>query len=392
MMRERAISLAEEATGVEEKTSPSVDISRAAHGLRGAPTSIRCGGAPEAGDRRQRSVLTRSRQARRGPECLDRMNTSLGFTLSGVASILIWSTTVAVSRLVMERLGVFPGTSAILLLSGLLLVGLATLRERGLGWARRISRPHALRAAPLFVLYMVCLNGAIGLAETRLQAIVAGLANYIWPTMILVFSIVLLKRRPRPAPLAAGVVLVLAGIVAATSVTAGGLGSLGAARAPVLPVLLGLVAGLAWGLYSVIGRAYPQEAPTGALGLFLLAAGLVAAALGAGSWRTFNPTEPAIAMGIYMVLFPTSLAYWLWSRAMQRGDVATLGVLSNLIPVLSAGLAVAVLGVPWRWELVVGAVLVSAGAGVSRLAFRGDRPDGSEEAAASHGGRDADPA
>jgi drug/metabolite transporter (DMT)-like permease len=292
------------------------------------------------------------------------------YTLLGTASVLIWSTTIAVSRLVMERLGVFPGSSVILFSSGLLLFAFVSLRTRGFHWLVRVSRPHALRAGPLFVLYMVCLNGAVGLAQTRIEAIVAGLANYIWPAMILVFSILLLGRRARAVPLAGGLVLFVAGILAATSVTAGGIGSLaGALRSPTLSVLLGLVAGVAWGLYSVIGRACRQEVPIGALSLFLLVAGGATAALGATAWNGFSPSLPILGLVGYMVLFPTSLAYGLWGLAMQRGDVATLGALSNLIPVLSAGLAVLALGVPLRWELAAGAMLVSLGAAVSRWAF-----------------------
>jgi drug/metabolite transporter (DMT)-like permease len=277
----------------------------------------------------------------------------------------------------MERLGVFPGSAIVLLAAGVVLIGTSAWRTGGFGWVKRVSPAHALRAAPLFVLYMACMNGAVGLAESRTEAIAAGLANYIWPTMILVFSVVLLKRRPRPGWLAAGVALAFGGIVAATSVTTGGLGAFTVAVGrPALPVLLGLVAGVAWGLYSVLGRAYPQAEPIGALGLFLLCAGCVTAALGAAEWGRIDPAWPAIPLALYLIFFPTSLAYSLWGVAMQRGDVATLAAASNLIPVFSAGLAVAVLGVPWRWELAVGAVLVSLGAAVARLAFRGPKRRG----------------
>ena len=130
------------------------------------------------------------------------------------------------------------------------------------------------------------------------------------------------------------------------------------------------MAGVAWGLYSVLVRVHRQAVPSGAIGLFLLAAGLIMAALGCGDWGAVRFDLRTTLVVAYMACLPTSIAYWLWDLAMQDGDVPTLGALSNLIPVVSAAFAIAVLGVAWRWELVGGAVLVSLGAVVARRAFR----------------------
>jgi drug/metabolite transporter (DMT)-like permease len=292
-------------------------------------------------------------------------------TSLGLVSILIWSTTVATSRLVMEGFGVFPGAAVVLLAAGLILFSATCLRYRGAGWIRRLSLPHLVRAGPVFVVYMLSMYGAVGLARTRVEGIVGGLANYIWPTLILVFSVLLLRARPRAAPLVLGSALALVGIGIGASANAGGIAQLAAAlRNPTLSLGLGLVAGVAWGLYSVLGRLRRQAVPSGALSLFLLTAGAVMAVIGVREWGRIDADLATVLVAVYMACLPTSLAYWLWDLAMKDGDVPALGAASNLIPILSASLAIALLGVGWRWELILGAGLVSLGAAVARWAFR----------------------
>ncbi|MDD4903785.1 MAG: EamA family transporter [Candidatus Bipolaricaulis sp.] len=297
-------------------------------------------------------------------------------TALGLLAMAIWSTTVGASRVVMERLGSFPGAAVVLVCGGLVLIAATTVRYRGLGWIGKLSVAHIAVTGPLFILYMVAMYGAVGLAQTRVEAIAAGLANYLWPTMILVFAIVFLRARPRGLPLALGSALAVSGIALAASTNVGGVRELAAVfRAPSVSLGLGLVAGVAWGLYSVLVRVHRQSVPSGAVGLFLLAAGAIMAALGGTAlggfgWEGVRFDARTALVVVYMACLPTSLAYWLWDLAMRDGDVPTLGALSNGIPIVAAGFAMAVLGVAWRWELVGGAVLVSLGAVVARGAFR----------------------
>lgn len=296
----------------------------------------------------------------------------------------IWSTTVGASRVVMERVGAFPGAAVVLLAGGVLLLIATSVRYRGVGWVCRLSTRHLVYAGPLFVLYMVAMYCAVGLATTRVEAIAAGLANYLWPTMILVFAVLLLRERPRGLPLALGSVLALCGIALAASTNVGGLRELAAVlQTPPLSLGLGLVAGVAWGLYSVLVRVHRQAVPSGAIALFLIVAGLIMAGVGGADWAAVRLDLPTTLVVLYTACLPTSLAYWLWDLAMRDGDLPALGALSNLIPVVSAGFAMAVLGVAWRWELAGGAILVSLGAVVARGAFRTAARSSREDESAS---------
>jgi len=221
-------------------------------------------------------------------------------TVGGLASIGIWSTSISVSRLVTEDLGVLPASSLVLLAAGALLFAITSVRERGVSWLKRLAPKHLAICGPLFIGYILLLYVAVGVAPTRLDALIAGLANYLWPTMILVFSVLILKHRARHWLLVPGVVLSLAGILLASSVTLGGWRAMlsGLAGVPWF-LAIGLIAALLWGLYSVLARVHRQTVSSGAVAVFLLVAGLVALIVSRGQWSESIWTTRAMLSGVY---------------------------------------------------------------------------------------------
>jgi drug/metabolite transporter (DMT)-like permease len=293
-------------------------------------------------------------------------------TLRGVVSVLVWATSVPVSRIALEELGLYLGTSIVLLGAAVFLLSLTTIGARGVGWTRRLSLAHLGVCGPLFVGYELLLYAAVGLARSREQAIVAGLANYLWPSLIFVFSVLLLRTRVRRSWLGAGIFACVGGIALAASGDAGGWLTLArAVPGASLSVGLGASAAVCWGLYSVLATVFRQTESRGAIGLFLFVAGATALPLGLNRIGEAAWSWQAIAAVSYMALVPNSVAYWLWDEAMRDGNVPTLAALANAIPVLSAAIGAVLLGLGARIELLVGASLVTFGAGISRLSFRG---------------------
>lgn len=296
----------------------------------------------------------------------DTLATGLGFI-----AIVLWSTTISAARGVLEKMGVLLGTSFVFLLSGVLLILLTSVRARGLSWLSRLSPKHLVVCGPLFISYMCLFYLALGIARTRTEAIVVGLINLLWPTMILIFSIPLLGKRPRPFWFVLGLVTGLGGIVLAMSVQSESLGTLIKALGKSgLPMLMALAASVVWGLYSNLARRYPQAIPTGAVALFLLITGGALLGPGLGAWQEVTWSLRTAAELAYMAVFPTALAYSLWDTAMRDGNIALLGSSSNLIPVLATLIASAYLQVTLRWELLGGALGVVLGAFLCQLAFR----------------------
>jgi len=292
--------------------------------------------------------------------------TSLGFV-----AILLWSTTVPAARSVLEKFGPLFGMSLVFSISGLLLLLLTSIRARGFGWVARLSKKHLVVCGPLFIGYLCFFYLALGIAKTRTETVVAGLINYLWPMMILVFSIPLLRKRPHPFTFVLGIVISLGGIVLAMSVQAESLSALvGALGKSGLPILLAFVGSLMWGLYSNLAKRYPQTVSTGAVGLFLLVTGFALLGTGLGEWQKVIWNLRVVIELAYMIVFPASLAYCFWDIAMRDGDITLLGSASNLIPVLATLIASAYLQVTLRWELLGGALGVVFGAFLCQIAFR----------------------
>ena len=306
-------------------------------------------------------------------------------TFLGLVAIALWSTSVPATRDLLERLGTIPGTSLSLLLAGTFLLLATSAQTRGLGWIGRLSVRHLLLCGPLFIAYFACLNLALGMAETRSEAIVAGLVNYLWPTFVLVFSVALSPARPRPLTFLAGIGVSLGGIALAASAQFASLG-IAPLVGGVLPLLFALGASVVWGLYSNLTRRFPQSHSAGAVGLFLFLGGAALGLASPGRWPRIDWTPAATLELAYVVVFPLSLAYALWDVAMRDGSLPLVGSASNSIPILSTAIGSAYLGVAFRGELIGGAALVVLGALLSQAAFRSRRkppPPGESEPGAA---------
>jgi drug/metabolite transporter (DMT)-like permease len=244
-------------------------------------------------------------------------------TLFGLAAILLWSG-LAVLTTSSGSMPAFQLTAVTFAIGGS--CGLALLARRGeLRVLRQRPRVWALGVGGLFsyhALYFAALRSAPP-AE-------AGLVNYLWPLLIVLFSALLPGER-----------LTLRHVLGALSGFAGllvlfagsGAGQAGPAFVPGYG--LALAAAFVWAGYSVLSRRF-AEVPSGVVAWFCLATSALAALAHLGLEETVWPTAPVewAAVGL-LGLGPVGLAFFLWDRGMKQGDIRLLGVLSYAAPVLS---------------------------------------------------------
>lgn len=286
-------------------------------------------------------------------------------TAQGLVALALWASTVALSRSLAESVGTLTAAAAALGGGGLLSLGAASLRGRGLGSMLRLGRRYLLGCGGLFVGYMACLYAAIGLAPDRPTALLVGLLNYLWPPLMVALSVPLLRQPARMGLLALGCLLALVGTAVAL---VGGGAEAALPPRPGLPLALAAAAGVLWALYSNLVRRW-GPADGDAVPLFLLASAVALVPLLLGSpeasvWSGRAALElGALAVG------PLALAYSFWERGVRRGDHALLGLASYFVPVASLLLAAGYLGVAPGPELGVGCGLVVAGALVGRAAL-----------------------
>jgi drug/metabolite transporter (DMT)-like permease len=288
------------------------------------------------------------------------------YTAEGLLAILVWSTTVAFSRTLSEALGPLTTGAAIYTLGGGLAC-LAALPGGRLGRMLRMPRRYLLGCGAMFLSYTVLLYAAVGLAASRAQVLAVGLANYLWPTLILLFSLPILHKRGRWIFLLPGVALALGGTWLA--VAGGGEAGLAELLGPggnILPVALAAAAAVLWGFYSNYTKLWGGQTGS-AVPLFLLASGLACLPLRFLAGEASSLAAPQLPALLYMALFPAWLGYSLWDHAMQKGDKTLVTAFSYFTPLLSTLASLLVLQVPLTPQLGLGAVLVFIGAVLSKL-------------------------
>jgi drug/metabolite transporter (DMT)-like permease len=272
-------------------------------------------------------------------------------TLVGFSAILLWSF-LAFFTAASGTMPPFQLTAVTFGIGGLAGVALWTLRPQAMKALRQPWQVWLLGVGGLFgyhLFYFTSLRNA--------PPVEAGLINYFWPLLIVLFSAMLPGERLKWHHVA-GALLALAG---AALIVTGGQGfsfkfeyafGYGAA----------LLGALTWSSYSVLSRRYatvPSDAITG----FCLATAALAGICHLLLERTVWPGDiwqwaAIVALG----LGPVGLAFYVWDIGVKHGDIQVLGAASYAAPLLSTSILIATGYAAYSHNVLVACVLITAGA------------------------------
>ncbi|MFH2128991.1 MAG: DMT family transporter [bacterium] len=215
----------------------------------------------------------------------------------------------------------------------ILIVGISLLISGMVGLIRIRSWWVSL---PVFVVGVYGIFGYHFLLFSAFQnapAVEANLINYLWPLFIVVFSPFFFKGYRLRGHHIIGA---LTGMTGAGLIVTGG-------RLTLDPVnswgyLLALAAAFVWSTYSLASKKLPPY-PTGAVGGFCLASGILSLAV----YFFQTPTLSSVAAlsprdWLYLCLLgigPMGGAFFLWDAAMKKGDPRIIGSLAYLTPLFS---------------------------------------------------------
>ncbi|MFT4218756.1 MAG: hypothetical protein QM619_16460 [Micropruina sp.] len=116
-------------------------------------------------------------------------------TLTGLSAIVLWSAMVGLIRVVAESFGAALGAALIYTLAAIVL------------WL--VRRPTDVRTFPiaylligggLFVVYEVTVGLAVGWAADGRQAIEVSIVNYLWPTLMVLLTLLVRRGRRVKSP------------------------------------------------------------------------------------------------------------------------------------------------------------------------------------------------
>jgi drug/metabolite transporter (DMT)-like permease len=276
--------------------------------------------------------------------------TSRTATLIGLIAILMWSL-LAVLTVATGKIPAFQ------LAAMTFAIGAAVAFA---SWIWRLDAFNALRQPPLA--WIVGVGGLFGYHALYFLALrfappaEAGLLNYLWPLLIVLFSSLLPGERLAPHHII-GALLGLAGTVL---LLAGNIGS-GFAPGQIPGLTAAFVAAFVWAGYSVMSRRL-KSVPTDAVAGFCLATALLAAAVHGMVEVTVWPETTAqwlaiIALGVG----PVGAAFYAWDIGMKRGDIRVLGAASYATPLLSTAFLILAGFAKPSVSIAVAALLIAGG-------------------------------
>ncbi|GLH88659.1 membrane protein [Bradyrhizobium sp. SSBR45R] len=157
----------------------------------------------------------------------------------------------------------------------------------------------------------------------------AGLLNYLWPLLIVLFSALLPGERLAIHHVIGAVL----GLVGTALLFAGNGASFAASQLPGLAAAF--VAAFVWAIYSVLSRRL-KAVPTDAVAGFCLATSLLAAVVHAAVEPTVWPDGAIQWLAVAgLGIGPVGAAFYAWDVGMKRGDIRVLGAASYATPLLS---------------------------------------------------------
>jgi drug/metabolite transporter (DMT)-like permease len=191
------------------------------------------------------------------------------------------------------------------------------------------------------------------------------LVNYLWPSLTILFSLTLLKKRAS-VWLVPGTALALAGVFLVMTQGARVSWAAFADHLQGNPVAyaLALAAAISWALYSNLTRRWSEPESEGAVELFIPATGVMLLALRLLTTETTAWSLKALgeAWGLAAV---TTLAYLLWDASIRKGNVLLVFTCSYFTPLLSTVVSCVYLRVSPSPKLWIGCLLLLSGSLIS---------------------------
>src|SRR6202020_2676373 len=275
--------------------------------------------------------------------------TSRTATLIGLTAILMWSL-LAVLTVATGKIPAFQLAAMTFAVGAL--VGFLTF----------IGRPDALSVLrqPALV-WMVGVGGLFGYHALYFLALrfappaEAGLVNYLWSLLIVLFSSLLPGARVAP-PHIIGALLGLAGTVLLFAGSRTGF-----APGQVPGLIAAFVAAFVWAAYSVMSRKL-KSVPTDAVAGFCAATALLAAIVHGLVEVTVWPETLAQWLAITALgIGPVGAAFYAWDIGMERGDIRVLGAASYATPLLSTAFLILAGFARSSPNIAIAAVLIAGG-------------------------------
>lgn len=275
------------------------------------------------------------------------------YTLAGCLAILLWSTTVGLVRNVAEQLGPIGGAAMIYTVSSVFLAIFI-----GVPRIKTFSRKYLLIGGALFVSYEICLSLALGMANSRTQAVEMGLINYLWPSLTVLLTVLSSKQAVNKL-LYPTIALSFFGVAWTVSGDGGISVTQFADNIATNPASysMAFIGAFIWAFYCAFTRQLANG--KNAITWFFIATAIAL-------WiKYFTSNEPALVFtsAATIDLLITGMAmgsgYALWNVGIIGGNMMLLATLSYFTPLLSTFLSALILNIELTAQFWQGVIMVT---------------------------------
>lgn len=277
------------------------------------------------------------------------------YTWLGLSSILIWASLVGIVKLVTEVLSAVQGVALIYTFSTVFIVAVT-----GLPQVSKMSKTYLLGCGALFVAYEILFLVSIALSQNRDQVMVIAMINYLWPPLMIVFSIIA-KQLNYHWCVGIGFLLAILGLLLVVNpdILNPDRFNLILEQNPIA-YIFAFVGAFLWPIYSILTKKYAQG--QNGVPLFFMVSVILL-------WLVHSLlNEPFILPSLQLWLAVAVLggligiAYSNWNQSMQFGNMKILILATYFMPILSTIMSMLILGVYPQLSFWVGTGLVSLGA------------------------------
>ena len=285
-------------------------------------------------------------------------------TLVAVVPCIIWSAAVLVMNRLSIPFGPLRAAGLELGVAGAILFIAAGIR----GSASRIwgHSPRCLSLCGLFWSLNLILSWlAFASVTSSGELLVAGLLNYLWPSLTLLIAIPILGKRMNWL-LGPGLAAAFAGIILGKIATAPDDATTDALmRINVVAYSLAVLDALAWALYSNLSRKLSNPNGASAVPLYML---VTSALLLIMSSSIEAPSNAAFSDWLLLMVWAvaTAVAYLCWDIGMRFGNVVTISTMSMFIPLFSTIITAVISGHLLSPLLLFAAGVVVVGSAICR--------------------------
>jgi drug/metabolite transporter (DMT)-like permease len=288
-------------------------------------------------------------------------------TLIGFLAVLIWGISLPFIRMAEEQIGVVAYIGGIYTASGTLCLIWLFTRRRLFPGRKIFSNPMLYARWLIYVSHVVLINTAVSIVR-KTNAPFVMLLNYLWPTAVIMFSILLAGVKiSRLWAFLAGSAIVLISmsieILGPHSASADLFGN----TTDLMAYVMAFFAALTWGAYSALSRR-AGDATGGNLVLpffqCTLALALPFSFFDAQSkWDHLTGWLALLLCGYSVLQFIALLS---WDLGIRRGNIVILSLGADFIPWLSLFTFSVMFHTEIETRTVLAAVLLVAGAMITR--------------------------